>query len=59
MFATAIILVFVMCTLTICVSMLFSLLVLGMLVVVNAILFLISVMSPPPVFCFLSWRRVL
>ena len=58
MFATVICFVFVMCTLTSCSSMLCALMVLGMSVVVNVMLSLISVMSPPPVLCDLSFRTV-
>ena len=56
MFATVICFVFVMCTLTS--SMLCALMVLGISVVVNVMVSLISVMSPPPVLCDLSFRTV-
>ena len=47
MFAIVICLVLLMCTLTICSSMLCVLIVKGMSVVVNVMLSLMSVMSPP------------
>ena len=55
MFAIVICLVLLMCTLTIC-SVLCVLIVEGMPVVVNVMLSLMSVMSPPPALCNLSVR---
>ena len=55
MFAIVICLVLLMCTLTIC-SVLCVLIVEGMSVVVNVMLSLMSVMSPPPALCNLSVR---
>ena len=57
MFAIVICLVLFMCTLTIC-SVLCVLMVEGMSVVVNVMLSLMSVMSPPPALCNLSARMV-
>ena len=54
MFAIVICLVLFMCTLTIRSSVLCVLMVEGMSVVVNVMLSLISVMSPPPSLCNLS-----
>ena len=54
MFAIVICLVLLMCTLTICSSVLCVLIVEGMSVVVNVMLSLMSVMSPPPALCNLS-----
>ena len=56
MFAIVICLVLLMCTLTICSSMLCVLIVEGMSVVVNVMLSLMSVMSSPPALCNLSVR---
>ena len=56
MFAIVICLVLSMCTLTIWSSMLCVLIVEGMSVVVNVMLSLMSVMSPPPALCNLSVR---
>ena len=58
MFAIVTCLVLLMCTLTISSSVLYVLLVEGMSVVVNVMLSLMSVMSPPPAFCNLSARTV-
>lgn len=58
MFAMVICLVFEVCTLTVCISMLFSLMVEGMSVVVKVMLSLISVMSPPPCLLVRSLRTV-
>ena len=58
MFAIVICLVLLMCTLTTCSSVLCVLMVDGMSVVVNVMLSLISVMSPPPALCNLSVRTV-
>ena len=59
MFAIVICLVLLMCTLTIWCSVLCLLMVEGMSVVVNVMLCLISVMSPPPTLCNLSVRTVM
>ena len=59
MFAIVICLVLLMCTLTIGSSVLCLLMVEGMSVVVNVMLSLISVMSPPPALCNLSLRTVM
>ena len=56
MFAIVICLVSLMCTLTILSSMLCVLIVEGMSVVVNEMLSLMSVMSPPPALCNQSVR---
>ena len=58
MFAIVICLVLLMCTLTICSSVLCVLMVEGMSVVVNVMLSLMSVMSTPPALCNLSLRTV-
>ena len=58
MFAIVICFVFVMCTLTIWISIMCVLMVEGMSVAVNVMLSLISVMSPPPALCDLSLRTV-
>ena len=58
MFAIVICLVLLMCTMTICSSVLCVLMVEGMSVVVNVMLALMSVMSPPPVLCNLSARTM-
>ena len=58
MFVIVICLVLLMCTLTIGSSVLCVLMVDGMSVVVNVMLSLISVMSPPPASCNLSVRTV-
>ena len=50
--------VLLMCTMTICSSVLCVLMVEGMSVVVNVMLFLMSVMSPPPALCTLSARTI-
>ena len=52
MFAMVICFELVMCTLTICSSMLCLLLVMGMSVIVNAMFSLINVMGPPPFLSF-------
>ena len=49
---------FVVCTLTICSSVLCVLMVEGMFVVVNVMLSLMSVMSPPHALCKISARMV-
>ena len=54
MFAIVICLVLLMCTLTIRSSVLYALMVEGMSVVVNVMLYLMSVMSPPPALYNLS-----
>ena len=51
MFAIVICLVLLMCNLTICSSVLCVFMVEGMSVVVNVMLSLMSVMSPPPALC--------
>ena len=56
MFAIAICLVLLMCTLTIEIYVLCVLIVERMSVVVNVMLSLMSVMSPPPALCNLSVR---
>ena len=58
MFSIVICLVLLMCTLPICSSVLCVLMVEGMSVVVNVILSLMSVMSPPPALCNLSAHTV-
>ena len=58
MFPIVICLVLLMCTLTIRSSVLCVLRVEGMYVVVNVMLSLMRVMSPPPVLCNLSVRIV-
>ena len=58
MFAIVICLVLLMCTLTISSYVLCVLMVEGMSVVVNVMLSLMSVMSPPPTLCDLSVRTV-
>ena len=58
MFAIEIYLVLLMCTLTILSSVLCVLMVEGMSVVVNVMLSLMSVMSPPPALCNISVRTV-
>ena len=58
MFAIVICLVLLMCTLTICSSVLCILMVEGMSVVVNVMLSLMTVMGPPPSLCNLSARTV-
>ena len=58
MFAIVICLVLLMCTLIISSSVLCVLMVEGMSVVVNVMLSLMSVMSPPPALCNLSARTV-
>ena len=58
MFAIVICLVVLMCTLTIGCSVLCVLMVEGMSVVVDVMLSLMSVMSPPPALCNLSARTV-
>ena len=54
MFTIVICLVLLMCTMTICSSVLCVLVVEGMSVVVNVMLSLMSAMSPPPALCNLS-----
>ena len=54
MFAIVICLMLLMCTFTICSSVLCVLIVGGMPVVVNVMLSLMSVMSPPPALCRLQ-----
>ena len=56
MLAIVICLVLLICTLTICSSVLCVLMVEGMSVVVNVMLSLMNVMSPPPALCNLSVR---
>ena len=56
MFAIVICLVLLMCTLTICSSVLCVFMVEGMSEIVNAMVSLMKVMSPPPVLCGLSAR---
>ena len=51
-------LVLLMCTLTICSSVLCVLMVEGMSIVVNVMLYVISEKGPPPAFCKLSTRTV-
>ena len=58
MFAIVIYFVLLICTLTICSSVLCVLMVEGMSVVVNVMLSLINVMSPHPALCNLSVRTV-
>ena len=58
MFAIVMCLVLLMCTLTICSSVLCVLMVEDMSVVVNVMLSLMSVMSPPPALCKLSVHTV-
>ena len=58
MFAIVICLALLMCTLTISSSMLCLFMVKGMTVVVNVMLSLMSVMSPPPALCNISLRTV-
>ena len=58
MFAIVICLVLLMCTLTILSSVLCVLMAEGMSVVVNVMLSLMSVMSPPPALCKLLLRTV-
>ena len=58
MFAMVMCLVLVKCTLTVWSSVLCVLIELGMIVVVNAMLSLMKVMSPPPDLCVLSLRTV-
>ena len=58
MFAIVICLVLLMCTLTICSSVLCVLMVEGMSVVVNVMLSLMSVISPPPALRNPSLRSV-
>ena len=58
MFAIVMCIILLMCTLTICGSMLCVLMVEGMSVVVNVMLFMMIVMSPPPALCDLSVRTV-
>ena len=58
MFAIVICLVLLMCTLTFGSTVLCVLMVEGMSVVVNVMLSLMSVMSPPPALCNLSLRTV-
>ena len=59
MFAIVICLLLLMCTMTISSDVLCVLIVEGMFVVVNVMLSLRSVMSPPPVLCKLSARPVM
>ena len=58
MFAIVISLLLLMCTLTIRSSVLYVFMVEGMSVVLNVMLSLMSVMSPPPVLCNISVRTV-
>ena len=58
MFANVICLVLLMCTLTIWSSVLCVLMAYGMFVVVNVMLYLMSVMNPPAALCNLSARTV-
>ena len=58
MFAMVICLVLLMCTLTIRSSVLCVLMVEGVSVVVNIMLYMMCVMSPPPALCNLSARTV-